>query len=143
MQDAWGAAKCSVASSRVIHGGSWMGKRRRCCLGKAGCGCAPEVGALGHTFFGTDPMEHISTPFWGKGRDPLHFQMKSFNFTPLSIELGIDSPHPPACDQCWLCSLSHTGATNLTSPCAPPAPPPHPELFWGRGKPISILGLHQ
>lgn len=33
-------------------------------------------------------------PFWGKGRDPLHFQMKSFNFPPLSIELGIDSPHP-------------------------------------------------
>lgn len=139
MQDAWGAAECSVASSRVIHGVTGMGKRRRCCLvwERAGGGRAPEVGALGHTFFGVGPMEHTSAPFWGKGRDPLPFQMKSFNFPPLSIELGIDSPHPPACDQCWSRSLATLDQQTRRAPVPPP------ELFWGRGNPIPILGLHQ
>ena len=137
MQDAWGAAECSVASSRVIHGVTGMGKRRRCCLvwDRAGGGRAPEVGALGHTFFGVGPMEHTSAPFWGKGRDPLPFQMTSFNFPPLSIELGIDSPHPPACDQCWSRSL----ATLDQQPDEPLCPPQNcfgvggtPFPSWGR-----------
>lgn len=136
MQDAWGAAECSVASSRVIHGVTGMGKRRRCCLvwERAGGGRAPEGGALRHTFFGVGPMEHTSAPFWGKGRDLLPFQMKSFNFPPLSIELGIDPPHPPACDQCWPRSLATLDQQ------AQRAPVPPPELFWGRGEPHSHPG---